>query len=144
MNFTKLSENAFTPTRGSDYAAGLDLYSAYDYKILPFAKKNQLILTDIKLEIPLGYYGRIASTSGLSLKKSIEVGAGVIDSDYRGNIGVILYNFGNSEFIIRKGDKIAQIIIEKITFPELVEVRNIPGTKRGHNGFGSTNLVLRI
>ena len=69
------------------------------------------------MAFPLGCYGRIAPRSGLALKKFIDVGAGVIDADYRGELGVILFNFGNEDFVINQGDKVAQLIFEKIKTP---------------------------
>ena len=96
LRFVKLSENAYAPTKGSPDAAGFDLYSAYDYEIAPSSK--QLILTDIQIAVPNGTYGRVAPRSGLAHKNFIDVGAGVIDRDYRGNVGVILFNFNNIKF----------------------------------------------
>ncbi|CAG5113702.1 Oidioi.mRNA.OKI2018_I69.chr2.g7792.t1.cds [Oikopleura dioica] len=139
MKFHKLSENATTPSRGSDYAAGLDLYSAEE-KIVP-AKGRALIKTDIQVALPDGCYGRIAPRSGLAYKKGIDVGAGVVDQDYRGNVGVILFNFGEEEFKVEKGDRIAQFILERIWMPVLVESsEKLEETVRGEAGFGSTGV----
>ena len=91
LKIVKLSDNAITPTRGSKLAAGYDLYSAYDY-VIP-SKGKQLCKTDIQIACPDGCYGRVAPRSGLTHKHFIDVGAGVIDQDYRGNVGVILFNF---------------------------------------------------
>ena len=109
----KLSDtNAKIPTRGTSESAGYDLYSLNDYYVYPQERTN--IRTGITLEIPKGYYGRIAPRSGLALKNGIDVMAGVIDCDYRGEIGVILYNTDNNiPFHIKIGDRIAQIIFEK-------------------------------
>ena len=90
--FEKISPNATVPTKGSIGSAGYDLYSAYEYDIP--SKETSLILTDIRLVIPNEMYGRIAPRSGLALKHSIDVLAGVVDSDYRGNICVLLINHG--------------------------------------------------
>jgi len=97
-----------------------------------------LVATDISLAIPSGYYGRVAPRSGLAVKHFIDVGAGVIDEDYRGPVGVVLFNFGEKEFEIKKGDRIAQLILEKIITPEVEEVADLDVTKRGEGGFGST------
>lgn len=105
LKFERLTLNASPPTRGSENAAGYDLYSAYDY-IVPKNGK-QMIKTDICLAIPDGSYGRIAPRSGLAWKHFIDVGAGVVDADYIGNICVILFNFSNDDFMISKGDRIA-------------------------------------
>lgn len=94
--------------------------------------------TDIQIEVPEGHYGRVAPRSGLAWKNSIDVGAGVIDEDYRGNVGVILFNFSDVNFEIKKGDRIAQLICERISYPTVVEVDTLSETARGEGGFGST------
>lgn len=134
----KLSEFATYPTRGSKTAAGLDLYAAYDYVIKSMGK--EMIKTDISVAIPEGHYGRVAPRSGLAWKHSIDVGAGVIDEDYRGPLNVILFNFGDQDFEIKRGDRIAQLICEKISHPEVVGVDDLDKTERGANGFGSTGV----
>ncbi|XP_064471975.1 deoxyuridine 5'-triphosphate nucleotidohydrolase-like [Ornithodoros turicata] len=136
LRFAKLSPNAYVPTRGSKKAAGYDLYSAYDYVVAPHEKA--LCMTDIQIEVPEGCYGRVAPRSGLAVKHFIDVGAGVIDEDYRGNVGVVLFNFGSQEFKVNKGDRIAQLICERITYPDLEEVESLDSTARGEGGFGST------
>ncbi|XP_052527910.1 deoxyuridine 5'-triphosphate nucleotidohydrolase, mitochondrial isoform X2 [Tympanuchus pallidicinctus] len=121
LRFTKLSENACAPSKGSARAAGYDLYSAYDYIIPPMEKA--VVKTDIQIALPAGCYGRVA---------------GVIDEDYRGNVGVVLFNFGKETFEVKKGDRIAQLICERIFYPELEEVQTLDDTERGEGGFGST------
>ncbi|XP_032615567.1 deoxyuridine 5'-triphosphate nucleotidohydrolase, mitochondrial-like [Hylobates moloch] len=116
--------------------AGYDLYSAYDYTILPMEKA--LVKTDIQIAFPSGCYGRVASRSGLAAKHFIDVGAGVIDEDYKGNVGVVLFNFGKEKFEVKKGDRIAQLICERIFCPEIEEVQALDDTERGSGGFGST------
>uniref|UniRef100_A0A8C9GHE7 Deoxyuridine 5'-triphosphate nucleotidohydrolase n=1 Tax=Piliocolobus tephrosceles TaxID=591936 RepID=A0A8C9GHE7_9PRIM len=106
LRFARLSEHATAPTRGSPRAAGYDLYSAYDYTIPPMEKA--LVKTDIQIALPSGCYGRVA---------------GVIDEDYRGNVGVVLFNFGKEKFEVKKGDRIAQLICERIFYPEIEEVQ---------------------
>ncbi|XP_072202122.1 deoxyuridine 5'-triphosphate nucleotidohydrolase, mitochondrial isoform X2 [Excalfactoria chinensis] len=136
LRFTKLSENACAPSKGSARAAGYDLYSAYDYAIPPMEKV--VVKTDIQIALPSGCYGRVAPRSGLAAKHFIDVGAGVIDEDYRGNVGVVLFNFGKETFEVKKGDRIAQLICERIFYPELEEVQALDDTERGEGGFGST------
>lgn len=137
LNIKLVDKNAKVPKRGSDDAAGYDLYSINDEIIMPNERK--LIDTGIQLEIPKHYYGRIASRSGLAFKNGIDVCAGVIDSDYRNNIFVLLHNSGNKEFNINFGDRIGQIIFEKYhTFN--FRLNDIRTTKRGMNGFGSTGV----
>ena len=136
LRFSKLTKNAFTPTKGSKLAAGYDLYSAYEYNIPAMGKV--LVKTDIQISCPSGSYGRVAPRSGLANKYFIHVGAGVIDPDYRGNVGVILFNFGKQIFQVKKGDRIAQLILERIYNAELEEVQFLDITERGSHGFGSS------
>ena len=137
LKFMKLSENAYTPSKGSSRAAGYDLKSAYNY-IIP-ASGKVIVKTDIRIRVPEGTYGRIAPRSGLAAKHHIDVGAGVVDEDYTGNVGVVLFNHGVEEFSIAKGDRIAQLICEKIKYPALEECECIEDTERGSRGFGSTD-----
>ncbi|XP_054626445.1 deoxyuridine 5'-triphosphate nucleotidohydrolase, mitochondrial isoform X2 [Dunckerocampus dactyliophorus] len=136
LRFAKLTEHATTPTRGSAKAAGYDLYSAYDYSIGPMDKA--IVKTDIQIAVPHGCYGRVAPRSGLAAKHFIDVGAGVVDEDYRGNVGVVLFNFGKETFEVKKGDRVAQLVCEKICYPDLVEQKTLDDTERGAGGFGST------
>lgn len=131
-----LSEAAKTPTKGTDQAAGYDLYAAQNAEIDPL--KRALIKTNISIAIPKGYYGRIAPRSGLAYKNGIDVMAGVIDSDYRGDIGVILYNTGVDVFNIKQGDRIAQLIIEKCHVADWDLVEDLSDTDRGEGGYGHT------
>ena len=118
----KLSDLAIIPTKGTDHAAGYDLYSTEDY-ILDTGERH-LFKTNISLKLPKGYYGRIAGRSGLAYKVGISVLAGVIDSDYTGDIGAILLNTDNNKTLgVKKGDKIAQIIFEKHYDAEFEEVK---------------------
>lgn len=133
-----LSENGRAPERCSAKAAGYDLFSSID-TVIPSRGKT-VVATDISLAIPDGHYGRVAPRSGLTHKHFIDVGAGVIDSDYRGPLGVILFNFGEVEFTIKKGDRIAQLILEKISTPAVKVVEDLDGTARGTGGFGSTGI----
>lgn len=110
--------------------------SAYEYKIP--ARGKQVVLTDIQIELPTGCYGRVAPRSGLAAKNFIDVGAGVIDEDYRGNVGVVMFNHADEVFEVKKGDRIAQLICEKIFYPDIEEVSTISTTERGAGGFGST------
>ena len=92
----------------------------------------------MSISVPPGTYGRIAPRSSLAWKNSLHVGAGVIDADYRGNVGVVLFNLSNEDFGIKQGDRIAQLILEKIVLAEVCEVSDLDETKRGSGGFGST------
>uniref|UniRef100_A0A7N0TXQ6 Deoxyuridine 5'-triphosphate nucleotidohydrolase n=1 Tax=Kalanchoe fedtschenkoi TaxID=63787 RepID=A0A7N0TXQ6_KALFE len=134
----KLSEKAVLPTRASPLSAGYDLSSAVEAKIP--ARGKALVPTDLSIAIPEGTYARIAPRSGLAWKHAIDVGAGVIDADYRGPVGVILFNHSDVEFEVKEGDRIAQLILEKILTPEVVEVEDLDDTVRGAGGFGSTGV----
>ncbi|XP_078474947.1 deoxyuridine 5'-triphosphate nucleotidohydrolase, mitochondrial [Lampetra planeri] len=136
LRFAKLSANAVAPYKASAKAAGFDLHSAYDYEIPPMDRL--VVQTDIQIALPEGCYGRIAPRSGLAAKHGIDVGAGVIDEDYRGNVGVVLFNFGKKPFVVKRGDRIAQLICEKIFYPQLEECTSLENTERGSGGFGST------
>ncbi|XP_060075207.1 deoxyuridine 5'-triphosphate nucleotidohydrolase, mitochondrial-like [Ylistrum balloti] len=136
LKFARLTKHAYSPSRGSKLAAGYDLYSAYDYMIP--ARGKQVVKTDIQIALPDGCYGRIAPRSGLAAKHFIDVGAGVIDQDYRGNVCVLLFNHSENEFKVNKGDRIAQLICERIYTPELEECEKLDDTDRGSGGFGST------
>ncbi|CAG9327221.1 unnamed protein product [Blepharisma stoltei] len=132
----RLHERAMLPTRGSSEAAGLDLYAS-EPLIIP-SKGRGLAKTGIAIAVPRGHYGRVAPRSGLAVNFGIDVGAGVIDSDYRGEVGVVLFNFGDQDFAVNPGMRIAQLIIEKIEVPDVVEVADLNETVRGDGGFGST------
>lgn len=128
--------NAKLPTRGSAAAAGYDLYAS-EKVVLPRGGRK-VVQTGICLAIPTGHYGRVAPRSGLASKHGIDVGAGVIDEDYRGLLGVLLFNLGDADFTIEQGDRVAQLIIEKISTPDVEEVADLQETVRGAGGFGST------
>ncbi|XP_062079727.1 deoxyuridine 5'-triphosphate nucleotidohydrolase-like [Humulus lupulus] len=134
----RLSEKAVIPTRGSPLSAGYDLSSATDTKVP--ARGKALVPTDLSIAVPEGTYARIAPRSGLAWKHSIDVGAGVIDADYRGPVGVILFNYSDVDFEVKLGDRIAQLIIEKIITPDVMEVEDLDATVRGSGGFGSTGV----
>ncbi|KZV94014.1 dUTP diphosphatase [Exidia glandulosa HHB12029] len=132
----KLSPKARAPTRGSALAAGYDLYSAED-KVVP-AHGKALIDTQLQIAVPADTYGRVAPRSGLASKHMIDTGAGVIDADYRGTVFVLLFNHSDNDFPVKEGDRVAQLVLEKIATPEVVEVEDLDATLRGSGGFGST------
>ncbi|CAM9762261.1 unnamed protein product, partial [Ascophyllum nodosum] len=141
MQVKKLSDNAVMPVRGSEHAAGFDLASAYDTTVP--AGRQAVIKTDLSIAIPINTYARIAPRSGLAVKKMIDVGAGVVDYDYRGPVGVVLFNHGAEDFKVSKGDRVAQLILERICMADIeeVSVTELSETVRGSGGFGSTGLV---
>jgi len=143
LNVKYLREDAREPVYGSDYAAGMDVFSAVDESIPPRTRK--LVGTGISVSWKgcdaEHYYLRVAPRSGLAAKSSIDVSAGVVDYDYRGEVFVLLVNNHNENtFEVKKGDKIAQLIIEKINRPIIGIVTEHSETKRGSGGFGSTDV----
>ncbi|CCM03368.1 uncharacterized protein FIBRA_05498 [Fibroporia radiculosa] len=132
----RLSNKAKLPTRGSPLAAGYDLYSA-ERKTIP-SRGKALVDTQLSIAVPAGTYGRVAPRSGLASKFMIDCGAGVIDADYRGVVFVLLFNLSDKDFQIEEGDRIAQLILERIVTPEIIEVTDLDETLRGVGGFGST------
>ena len=104
----KTNSNGIIPTRGSSNAIGLDLYSN-ETVVIP-AGKQMIVSTGIAIKTPPGTYGRIAPRSGLAVKYGIHVGAGVIDPDYTGEVGVVLFNLGTESFQVKSGDRIARLL----------------------------------
>jgi len=144
VDITLCNESAALPTKGSDGAAGYDLYSTEDVTIPP--GERRLVSTGLRMKIPSSMYGRIAPRSGLAVRNNIDVGAGVIDSDYRGEVKVLLINNGNRESVhLEAATRIAQIVFEKIAHPTFrtrteEEFNTTDTTTRGSGGFGSTGL----
>lgn len=139
IEIKRLDPTAVIPTRNKDGDAGYDLYSIEEDYIWDGTRK--LFKTGISISIPRGYYGRIAPRSGLALKNGIDILGGVIDSTYRGEIGIILINHHKDNarpFYINKGDRIAQLIIEKYHDIEWEEVYELNSSERGQSGFGSS------
>jgi len=136
LHVKKLNENARLPARSNPTDAGLDLFA--DVGGVVFVGGRTALHTGIAVAVPEGYYGRIAPRSGLAAKHGIDVLAGVVDSSYRGEIRVVLHNTSDKRFTFNRGDRIAQLIIEKIALPEVEEVEELEATSRGDGGFGST------
>ena len=138
VKIKRMNVNAKLPVRGTAGAAGYDLVVA-QAAVVP-AHSKCLVKTGLVITIPPDCYGRISPKPGLALKKFIDVGAGVIDSDYRGEIGVVLFNFGDDDFVVDMGDKIAQLIFERIETPGLKEMNDLGETGRESSGYGSTGI----
>ncbi len=136
LRFKQLDPRAVLPGRGSALAAGLDVCSIEDLKIEP--KQRVMARTGLAVAIPPGFYGRIAPRSGLAAKNGVDVLAGVIDSDYRGEVCCLLYNTGDEMIDLPAGSKICQLIVEQIITPEAMWVSELDETTRGAGGFGST------
>jgi dUTP pyrophosphatase len=136
LRFKQLDPRAVLPRRGSALAAGLDVCSIGDLKIGP--RQRVMARTGLAVAIPPGFYGRIAPRSGLAAKNGLDVLAGVIDSDYRGEVCCLLYNTGDEVITLPAGSKICQLIVEQIITPEATWVSELDETTRGAGGFGST------
>ena len=136
--FKKLSEDAIIPTHGSKYAAGYDLYVTED-GVIP-SGESVMFHTGLAMSIPNGYYGAIVSRSGLSTKQGIRPSTccSTIDADYIGEVGIPLYNDSREPRTVKKGDRVAQLIILPCQTIEWVEVEELTATDRGEGGYGST------
>lgn len=138
LGIKKFVKDAKLPSRGSEGAVGYDLSAIVSGSIEP--GKKDIVPTGIGISLPPETYGRIAPRSGLAAKFAIGVGAGVIDPDYTGELKVILFNHGCKTFNYEKGDRIAQLIIEKCLVCPVVEIDQLDDTKRSQEGFGSTGV----
>lgn len=140
FKISKVVSHAVIPSRATEGAAGYDL-SACEDAVVP-AGGWKMINTGIAVQIPSDCYARVAPRSGLTLKKGLSTGAGVVDSDYRDAVRVILFNHSDIDFEVKAGDRIAQMIFERIYTPELevVEYQTMTDTQRGLGGFGSTGV----
>lgn len=121
-----------------EFDAGLDVCSNENIEVP--ARGRQLVRTGIRLKIPDGMAGLVWSRSGLSVKQGIEAGAGLIDSTYRGELGVLLYNHSDIPFLVKKGDRIAQLVTVPIVLTPYEQVESLDTTVRGDGGFGSTGV----
>jgi deoxyuridine 5'-triphosphate nucleotidohydrolase len=136
LRFKRLHPGAQLPTRGSAGAAGLDLYAVERVTIRP--GERAAVRTGLAAAIPAGFYGRVAPRSGLAVRHGIDVLAGVIDSDYRGEILCALVNHGEEPFEVEPGARVAQLVVEAIATPEPAWAEDLEETARGAGGFGST------
>ena len=137
IEVVRLSSEATIPVQVNDSHAGWDLYSACDCVLLP--NSRLLVPTDIAISIPRGCYGRVAPRSGLAVRHGIDIGAGVIDSDFRGNVFVLMINSASTEFRVDKGMRIAQLIIEKYQICYMKLDDKLSDTSRGASGVGFTD-----
>lgn len=138
MEIEIIAEEGMLPIYAREGDAGADIRSNEDVEIL--AGQQVLVKTGIRLGLPDGYVGLVCSRSGLALKSGVFVlnAPGVVDSGYRGEVGVILKNSGSSTFLVSKGDRVAQLMIQKFESPKFIEVETLDVTERGEGGFGST------
>jgi deoxyuridine 5'-triphosphate nucleotidohydrolase len=136
LTIALLTATAQLPTRGTPGSAGYDLAADEDTNLWP--GERRLISTGVSVAVPAGTYGRIAPRSGLAVKKGLDVMAGVIDPDYRGEVKVLAVNLGQTPIVIGQGDRIAQLVLERFEAAEVVQVETLDGTERGTGAFGST------
>ena len=128
------------PQYMSEAASGMDLYAAVDASVLIERSEIKLVPTGIHIEVPRGYEAQVRPRSGLALKHGLTLvnTPGTIDSDYRGEIGIILCNLGKEKFTVERGMRIAQLVIQPVTRAELIEVERLEESPRGTGGFGHT------
>lgn len=138
VRFVKLHPDAKAPVFQTDGSVGADLVSVEDVDIAP--GKFRLVKTGLQVALPRGVEMQIRPRSGLAFKHGVTVlnTPGTIDSDYRGEVGVLLVNHGETSFTVSKGDRIAQAVLNKVVLANYKEARELPGTDRGEGGFGST------
>ena len=131
------------PRYETEGSAGFDLRAKIDEDVVVKAGEVKLIKTGLAFELPEGYEGQIRSRSGLALKNNLFVlnSPGTLDSDYRGEICIILANFGKNDFVVSDGMRLAQMVISKYEKVEIKEVFELSDTKRGTGGFGSTGII---
>ena len=141
VRMKRTNVNAKLLIRRTVRAVGYDLAAAQAVVVPAHGKCP--VKTGLAMALPPGCYGRIAPRSGLALKRFIDIGARVIDSDYRGEVGVILFNIGTEDFVVNMGNKIARLIFEKIKTPILKEVNDLEATRRGNKGYGSTGISTK-
>lgn len=133
----ELDDGAYLPERAHATDAGADLRTPIDFTL--FGHKSMSINTGVHIQVPDGYYGRLASKSGLNVKFDI-ISEGVIDQGYTGAIVVRLHNLSKNPHTFRKGDKITQLIIEPVLYASFEKVDKVDGGERGDGGFGSTGM----
>jgi dUTP pyrophosphatase len=136
LKFKQLDPRAVLPTRGSTHSAGLDIYSIEALRIASHSRVRAH--TGLSVAIPEGFYGRVAPRSGLAANHGLDVLAGVVDADYRGELICLLYNTSNEAIVLPAGSKICQLIIEQVITPAAVWEEQLEETARGAGGFGST------
>mgnify|MGYP000547704904 FL=1 len=130
------------PQYMTEGSSGMDLFASLAQEVTLVPGERKLIPAGISIAIPEGFEGQIRPRSGLAIQKGIGIvnGPGTIDADYRGEVGVLLINFGKEPFTIRNGDRIAQMVISPVTRVTLEEVDDLPPTRRQGGGFGHTGI----
>ena len=129
------------PKRMSEAAAGFDLFANIRYNVILKKGEHALVPTGICVALPYGYEAQVRPRSGLALKQGVTVlnSPGTVDADYRGEIGAILINHSDYDYVVKRGDRIAQLVIAKVETAEFEEVNELPESARGCGGYGSTS-----
>jgi dUTP pyrophosphatase len=140
LRIKKLRPDAIIPAYKTTGAAGFDLHAAIDAPVTLVPKQRGLITTGLSMAIPVGYEGQVRPRSGLALNLGVSIvnTPGTVDSDYRGEVGIVLINLGQENVVVNPGDRVAQMIIAPVTQVELEEVTELDETLRGAGGYGST------
>ncbi|MDP3970501.1 MAG: dUTP diphosphatase [bacterium] len=138
IEIQKLSKNATLPNYAHEHDAGMDLYSANEIEIPPHSRV--LVPTGIAVAISEGYVGLIWDKSGIATKNGITTLAGVIDAGYRGEINVLVHNLSDTPYLVGTRNKIAQMLIQPVITPEIIETEALSSSDRGDKGFGSSGI----
>ncbi len=140
VKFIKINEDAIIPNYAHEGDAGMDIYSVEDVIIEPMDWKK--VNTGLIMELPKGTEGQVRTKSGIAFNNGVFVlnTPGTVDENYRGEVGVILYNLNKTPFVIKKGQKIAQLVINEVCYCKTKQVTSLSSTSRGEGGFGSTGL----
>jgi len=138
IKIKKIAEDVKAPNFAKEGDAGLDMYSNEEVLLKP--GDIHAVATGVCMEIPHGFVGLVWDKSGLALKSGVKTMGGVIDSGYRGEVKIIIKNLSNEILNIEKGQKVAQMLIQKVENPEIKIVEELSETERGHQGFGSTGI----
>lgn len=140
LPFTRLDPSIELPSYAREGDAGLDLRAAHDATLEPSSRG--LVGTGLAVAIPPGYAGLVLPRSGLALSQGVTVlnAPGLVDAGYRGELKVLLVNHGDKPVPVRRGDRIAQLVIQRVERAELIEVNELPASERGAGGFGSTGV----
>jgi len=143
LNIKRISEkfnDIALPHYATEGSAGMDVRAAIDDKLTIKSGEVKLVPTNLKVEIPVGYEIQVRPRSGLALKHGIGLlnSPGTIDSDYRGEVGIIMSNFSKNDFVVNRGDRIAQLVLTSYSVADVIEVKALSDSQRGEGGFGHT------
>ena len=142
IQIKKNNNNAKIPTKEYEDAAGFDIYSSSTYSLNP--GERVIVSSGLSMALPKNSFGMITGRSGNTIKKGLFVAPGIIDSDYRGDVGIMCFNLSDSVININTGDKIAQMLILPTSKANIIESQSLNNTSRGDNGFGSTGMVDEV